>query len=45
MTGTALEAKSTPTIVKKLKLVGYPKKIFRNTAFITGKNRATAAYY
>lgn len=36
MTGTALEAESTPSIVKKLKLVGHPTKIFKNTAFISG---------
>jgi ribosome biogenesis protein BMS1 len=36
LTGTVLETQSTPSVVKKLKLVGYPKKIFRNTAFITG---------
>jgi ribosome biogenesis protein BMS1 len=36
MTGTALELQFTPDIVKKLKLVGTPKKIFKNTAFISG---------
>lgn len=36
LTGTALELKATPTVVKKLKLVGTPIKIFKNTAFITG---------
>jgi ribosome biogenesis protein BMS1 len=36
LTGTILEAQATPTVVKKLKLVGTPIKIFRNTAFITG---------
>ena len=36
LTGTALETKATSAIVKKLKLVGYPQKIFKNTAFITG---------
>ena len=36
MTGTVLESQCTPAVVKKLKLVGTPTKIFRNTAFITG---------
>jgi ribosome biogenesis protein BMS1 len=36
LTGTALELSSTPEVVKKLKLVGTPAKIFRNTAFIGG---------
>lgn len=36
MTGTVLESQCTPSVVKKLKLVGTPAKIFRNTAFITG---------
>jgi ribosome biogenesis protein BMS1 len=36
MTGTVLESQCTPSVVKKLKLVGTPVKIFRNTAFITG---------
>ena len=36
LSGTTLELKQTPTVVKKLKLVGTPKKIFKNTAFITG---------
>ena len=36
MTGTVLESQCTPNVVKKLKLVGTPVKIFRNTAFITG---------
>jgi ribosome biogenesis protein BMS1 len=36
LTGTVLEAQRTPGVVKKLKLVGTPTKIFRNTAFITG---------
>lgn len=36
LTGTALEVESTPSVVKKLKLVGYPMKIFKNTAFIRG---------
>ena len=36
LTGTALELSATPEIVKKLKLVGTPTKIFRNTAFIQG---------
>jgi ribosome biogenesis protein BMS1 len=36
MTGTALELQITPSIVKKLKLVGTPHKVFKNTAFITG---------
>lgn len=33
-TGTVLEVDQTVEIVKKLKLVGYPYKIFKNTAFI-----------
>ncbi len=36
LSGTTLELKQTPTVVKKLKLIGTPKKIFKNTAFITG---------
>ena len=36
LTGTVLEAQRTPGVVKKLKLVGTPTKIFRNTTFITG---------
>jgi ribosome biogenesis protein BMS1 len=31
-----LEQKATPNIVKKLKLVGTPMKIMKNTAFISG---------
>lgn len=33
-TGTILEVDQSVEIVKKLKLVGYPTKIFKNTAFI-----------
>lgn len=36
MTGTVLERQATPKVVKKLKLVGTPFKIFKNTAFISG---------
>lgn len=36
LTGTALELQVTPVIVKKLKLVGTPHKIYKNTAFING---------
>lgn len=36
LTGTALEQRATPQIVKKLKLVGTPLKIYKNTAFISG---------
>lgn len=36
MTGTALEQEATPSVVKKLKLVGTPTKVFKNTAFISG---------
>jgi len=36
LTGTVLESQQTPRVVKKLKLVGTPTKVFRNTAFITG---------
>ncbi|ANB15681.1 GTPase BMS1 [Sugiyamaella lignohabitans] len=33
-TGTVMEVDQTVEVVKKLKLVGYPYKIFKNTAFI-----------
>lgn len=36
MTGTILELDAKFEVVKKLKLVGYPDKIFKNTAFIKG---------
>ena len=36
LTGTALEQRATPQVVKKLKLVGTPTKIYKNSAFITG---------
>ena len=36
LTGTALEMSASASIVKKLKLVGTPTKIFKNTAFVTG---------
>ena len=36
LTGTALELQVTPLVVKKLKLVGTPQKIYKNTAFISG---------
>jgi len=36
MTGTVLEHKATCEVLKKLKLVGTPTKVFKNTAFITG---------
>jgi ribosome biogenesis protein BMS1 len=35
-TGIALELNATFPVVKKLKLVGTPTKIYKNTAFITG---------
>lgn len=36
LTGTALEQRATPQVVKKLKLTGTPVKVYKNTAFITG---------
>lgn len=36
LTGNTLEQKATSTVLKKLKLVGHPYKIFKNTAFISG---------
>ena len=36
LTGTALELQAQSDIVKKLKLVGTPKKVFKNTAFVEG---------
>jgi ribosome biogenesis protein BMS1 len=35
-TGYVMEIDQSFQIVKKLKLIGYPKKIYKNTAFITG---------
>lgn len=35
-TGIALELNASFHVVKKLKLVGTPTKIYRNTAFLTG---------
>lgn len=36
LTGTALELDAKFEVVKKLKLVGHPDKIFKKTAFIKG---------
>lgn len=36
MTGTTLELDAKFEVVKKLKLVGHPDKIFKKTAFISG---------
>lgn len=36
LTGTTMETSATPEVVKKLKLVGSPVKIYKNTAYITG---------
>lgn len=35
-TGTVLESDMTTQLVKKLKLIGYPYKIFKNTCFVRG---------
>ncbi len=36
MTGTVLEQQATSAVLKKLKLIGTPTKVFKNTAFVTG---------
>ena len=36
LSGTVLEHRATCEVVKKLKLVGTPLKVFKNTAFIKG---------
>lgn len=35
-TGVLLECDASPRVVKKLKLIGYPFKVFKNTAFLKG---------
>jgi ribosome biogenesis protein BMS1 len=45
LTGTALEQRATPQVVKKLKLVGTPTKIYKNSAFITGTCGALLCLY
>jgi ribosome biogenesis protein BMS1 len=45
LTGTALEQRATPQVVKKLKLVGTPTKIYKNSAFITGTCSALLCLY